>query len=178
MAINQETIQKLNDLLKNADFSNTTEEGVGSKLPDGYYLCQVSKAELTQSKNGNPMVVIEYVTLGDGKKTIVDDSGYSQLVDAPHTSDKKVFVNYVISTEMNLGFFVSDMLKFQDPETDESLFDKNEDFKNAEAIDNVCGMLEQGGIVYLMLQTVEKDGQSDQRKKPISWKRARKLELF
>lgn len=178
MEINSEMIEKLDSLLGSADLSSTTEEGIGSKLPDGYYLSQVEKAELRESKTGNPMVVLEYTVVEDGKKIVVDENGYSQLVEAKKTAGQKIYINYVLSNEMQIGFFVSDMLKFQDPETDVPLFDKNEDFKNTEAIINVCEMLEQGGIVYLMLQTVEKNGAKDQRKKPISWKRARKLELI
>jgi len=173
----------LDKLLGNLDLSNTTEEGVKTKLPDGYYLCQVNKAELTESKSaGNPMVAIEYLTIEDGKKLIVDDAGYSQLIDAKGTANKRIFVNYVLSNEMNAGFFVSDMLKFQDPETNEPIFkDEEYYFKSAQGIIKVCDMLTEGGIIYIMVQTIEKkdgSGEKEQKFKPISWKRARKLELI
>lgn len=178
MAIDYSKIAtNLDKLLKSVDLSGTTEEGVNSKLPDGYYLCQVEKAELGESKSGNPMVTIEYLTIEDGKKTVVDDTGYSQLLDAKNTANKRIYVNYVLSNETNVSFFVSDMLKFQDPDTNESLFSAD-DFKTTEGIISVCDMLTAGGIIYMMLQSVEKDGQLDQKKKPISWKRARKLELI
>lgn len=170
----------LDKILSNTDLSNTTEEGVKQDLPDGYYLCEVKKAELTESKAGNPMVSIEYNTIEDGKKTIVDESGYSQLVDATGTANKKFFINYVLMNEMQVGFFVSDMLKFQDPETNDSIFTK-EDFTCTSGIIDVCNLLEQGGIIYMMVQTVEKrnePGTTEKKYKPISWKRARKLELI
>lgn len=171
--------QTLDSLLGSVDLSSTTEEGVGSNtLPDGYYLCQVEKAELKESKSGNPMVVIEYSVVEDGKKTIVDESGYSQLVEAKNTEGKRIFVNYVLTNDMNVGFFVSDMLKFQVPETGESIFNKNEDFASSQKILGVCDTLSKGAAIYLMLQTMEKDGKTDQKKKPISWARARKLELI
>lgn len=170
--------EKLDKLIANVDLSGITEEGVRSKLPDGFYLSQVVKAELTESKSGNPMVVIEYVTVEDGKKTIVDENGYAKQVDAKHTADKKIFCNYVLTNDMNFGFFVSDMLKFQDPETNEPFFTK-EDFDSTQGIIDVCDKLTQGGIVYLMLQTVQKDnGESDQKKNPISWTRAHKFDLI
>ena len=183
MAIDYSKISgTLDRLLESVDLSTTTEEGVSFKLPDGYYLCQVEKAALTESRSGNPMVAIEYATIEDGKKLIVDDSGYSQLVEAKNTANKKIYVNYVLSNEMNVGFFVSDMLKFQDPETNESIFkDENKYFKSTEGIIAVCDTLEQAGIVFIMAQTVEsknKPGEKEQKFKPISWKRARKLELI
>lgn len=173
---------KLDQLLGSVDLSSTTEEGVSFKLPDGYYLCQVNKAELTESKAGNPMVAIEYLTVEDGKKSITDEAGYVQLIDAKNTANKKIFVNYVLSNEMNIGFFVSDMLKFQDPETNVSIFkDEEKYFKSTAGIVEMCDMLTEGGIIYIMVQTVDKkDGsnEKEQKFKPISWKRARKLELI
>lgn len=170
----------LDKLLGSVDLSSTTEEGVSFKLPDGYYLCQVNKAELKESKVGNPMVSIEYVTIEDGKKVIVDEAGYSQLIDAPKTANKKIYMNYVLSNEMNVGFFVSDMLKFQDLESNEPFF-TNDDFKSTEGIIRVCDSLTAGGIIYIMIQTVEKKDDSkekEQKFNPISWKKARRLELL
>ena len=172
--------QTLDKLLKGVDLSTTTEEGVKLELPDGYYLCEVKNAELTESKSGNPMVTIEFLTIEDGKKIIIDDEGYSQLVDAKNTTNKKIFQNYVLSNDMQIGFFVSDMLKFQDPETDQSIFSK-EDFADTKGIINVCSTLMAGGIIYIMAQTVEKTnapGETQKKFKPISWKRARKLDLI
>lgn len=181
MAIDYDKLSEtLDKILANTDLSSTTEEGVKQDLPDGYYLCEVKKASLTESKAGNPMVAIEYLTIEDGKKTIVDEAGYSQLVDAKGTAEKKIFVNYVLMNEMQVGFFVSDMLKFQDPETNESIFTKD-DFATTAGIMNVCDLLEQGGVIYMMVQTVEKrnePGTTEKKYKPISWKRARKLELL
>lgn len=167
----------LDPVLKSVDFSKTNEEGVNAGLPDGYYLCQVEKAELTESKSGNPMVVIEFMTIEDGKKAEVGEDGYSKLVTVRNTANKKIFCNYVLTNEMNIGFFVSDMLKFQDPETNEPLFPKTR-FETTKGIIEVCEDLTAGGVIYLMLQTIEKDGKPDQKKRPISWKRASRLELI
>ena len=172
--------QTLDELLKNVDLSNTSEDGVKQDVQDGYYLSEVKKAELSESKSGNPMFTIEFNTVEDGKKIIVDDDGYAQLEDAKNTTNKRLFLNYVLSNEIQIGFFVSDMLKFQDLETDTPFFTK-EDFQDTEGILRVAEMLSAGGIIYLMVQTVEKKnepGQYEKKIKPITWKRARKLELI
>ena len=181
MAIDYEKMQALDQLLASADLSNTSEEGVKSELPDGYYLAEVKKAELKTSKSGNAMVAIEYSTVEDGKKSIVDEQGYAQLEDAPKTANQKIYVNYVLSNELQVEFFVADMLKFQDPETNDSIFTKD-DFKSSEGIESVCDMLASGAIIYIAVQTVEKKngdpGETEKKFKPISWKRAKQLELI
>lgn len=179
-----EITKKLDDLLGKVDLSKTTEEGVKTTLPDGYYLCMVSKAELKSSKSsGNPMVSIEYTTLEDGQKQVKDDDGFTQLAPAPGTKDKKIYSNYVFTQEKSVTFFVSDMLKFQDLETDEPFFDKETDFADSEAIVRVCDTLTEGGTIYLMLQTIERTNENgekvtDQKVNPISWNKARKLGLL
>ena len=171
----------LDALLGSVDLTSTTEEGAKSELPDGYYLCEVVKAELTESKSGNPMVSMQFKVMDDGKKIVQDEQGYSQLVDAPHTKDKIIYQNYVLSNELQVTFFVSDMLKFQDPETNEPLFDKEKDFDSTKAIMDVCEALEAGMIIYIMVQTKDsknEPGKKEKKYNPISWKRASKLELL
>lgn len=170
---------KLDELLGNTNLSAVTEEGVKSELPDGYYLCQVEKAELTESKAGNAMVAIQFLTIEDGKKSYINESGYAELVTAPKTNNKRIYVNYVLSNDMNINFFVSDMLKFQDFDTAEPFFTKD-DFKSHEGILRVVDLLQEGGIIYIMVQTVTKKDSTETEKKykPISWKRARNLELI
>ena len=180
MADYQKISQSLDELLKSVDLSNTTEEGVKQDLPDGYYLCQVDKAQLGESKNGHPMFTIEYLTTEDGKRNVVDEEGYAQLEDAKGTANKKIFVNYVLSNEQQITFFVSDMLKFTDLDSDTPFFTKD-DFLDTTGIVNVAEALTNGGIIYIMVQTVESQkepGQFIKKYKPITWKRARKLELI
>ena len=182
MAADLEKIrQSLDTLLAKTDNSNVTEEGVKSELPDGYYLCEVTKAELTESKQGNPMVAIEYKTTEDGKMSVIDEDGMAKMETAPKTQDKKIFVNYVLSSEQNVNYFVADMLKFEDPETGDSIFDKKSDFDSTDAIINVCDILSEGAMVYIMASTTEstnEPGKMVKKYKPISWKRAERLELI
>ena len=167
----------LDKLLGSVDLSSTSEEGVRFQLPEGYFRCLVEKAELKESKSGNPMVSFELKTMEDGKKSIVDEQGYAQLVDAPHTADKKIYINYVLSNELQVGFFVSDMLKFQDLETNEPFFTAD-DFSNTEGIIQVCDVLATGAEIYIMVQNTDKKndkGETIQNFKPITWNRARRI---
>lgn len=181
-----EISKTLDELCSKTDLSKTTEEGTSFDLPDGYYLCEVVDGKLTATQSsGKPMVSMEFKVIEDGKKIITDEQGYTQLVDAEKTKDKKIYQNYVLSNEMQLGFFVSDMLKFQDPETNESLFDKENDFASTLAIVNVCDSLVAAGmLIYIMVQTTKRKnsqtGQEEKVKKynPISWNRARRLGLL
>lgn len=181
MGIDYAKISKtLDSLLESVDLTGTTEDKVSSDLPDGYFLCEVLEANLGESKAGNAMFSIKYRTFEDGKRNIVDDQGYAQLVDAKGTANKTFYTHYVLSNEMNINFFVSDMLKFQDPETNEPLFDKDM-FKDTKGIVEVAELLQQGGIIFIMVQTVEKrnaPGEKEKKYKPISWTRARALELL
>ena len=86
--------RQLDELLSRSDISETTAEGFGSNdLPDGYYLCEVEKAELTASKNsGNPMVKLQYKVVENGLKNMIDNDGNDVLVDAKGTANRKVFI--------------------------------------------------------------------------------------
>lgn len=171
---------KLDELLGSVNLSAVTEEGVKSELPDGYYLCQVDKAKLTESKSGNAMFAIQFTTIEDGKKSFVNEAGYTELIVAPKTANQRIYVNYVLSNDMNVNFFVSDMLKFQDIDTNVSFFTKD-DFKSSEGIERVGDLLESGGIIYIMVQSVAKrdnPNETEKKYKPISWKRAHDLGLI
>lgn len=178
----KDTIQ---DLLDETDLSSTSEEKAGDQgLPDGFYLTEVIEGELTESKSGNPMAKIHFKTIEDGKKTVVEDEQVI-LKDAPKTANKDIINNYMLTSVTNIQFFVSDMLKFQDPETNESLFSK-EMFKTFEGIVEVLDQLA-GLPVYMQVTTsknpdgsikVNDQGYVDRKYKLISWRRAAQLELI
>lgn len=183
MAIDLEKFREaINATLSKVDTEKVTEEGIKTELPDGYYLCEIKSAELTESKNHNLMVAIQFTTTEDGQQSIIDEDGFAKTVPAPNTKDKIIYQNYVISNEMNAGFFIADMLKFEDPESNTPIFDKDSDFADIDAIANVCDILNQyQPFVYIMVSTVEsKDepGKTEKKYKPISWKRAQRLELI
>ena len=172
----------LDKLLKDVDLSNTTEAGVKTQLPEGYFKSSVVKAELGEtSKTGLPMVKFEFLTVEDGLKSIVDDYGSVQLVEAPRTANQRIYINYVLSTDLQVGFFVSDMLKFQDPDTEEPYFTKD-DFENTMGIVQVCDILtECQPEIYISVQNTERKndkGDTIQNFKPITFARARKLGII
>lgn len=187
-----EDIKKISDILDSllgkSDLSSTTAEGAGStELPDGYYLCEVEKAELTTSKSsGNPMVKFQFRVVENGHKSVVDDQGNDVLVEAKGTANRKVFMYYVLSNENQVGFFVSDMLKFSNPEdlTKPLLGEDQEEakvyFKNTALLMDALEIISMGSHIYVMLQTVPKrdnPSETDTKKSIISWTRAAKLNL-
>lgn len=179
---------QLDDLLSKSDLSGATAEGSKSAdLPDGFYLCEVEKAELTSSKtSGNPMVKIQYKIVENGFKSLVDDQGNAILVEAKGTANRKIFMNYVLSTESQVGFFVSDMLKFSNPEdmTKPLLGETQEEaktyFKTAALLVDALDIISMGCRIYIMVQSVPKKDnpeETDKKYNPITWKRAAGLQL-
>lgn len=179
--------KQLDDLLAQADLSNTTSEGQSKELPDGYYLCEVESADLGASSNGNPMVTLKFKIVEDGLKSIIDDKGNDVLVEAKNTKGNYIYQNYTLTNNMNLGFFVSDMLKFEDPETPGKplLADTVEEakayFSNTELLLEALEVISMGSRIFVMLQTKpRKDNPDvmDKKKSLISWKRAAGLGLI
>ena len=182
------TMSTLDDLLGKADISNASAEGNKSPLlPDGYYLCEVEKAELTASKtSGNPMVKLQYKIVENGYKSVRDDQGNDILVEAKGTANRKIFLNYVLSNESQVGFFVSDMLKFANPEdmTKPLLGDTVEEakvyFKTSSLLVDALDIISMGSRIYIMVQTVDKKDKPEEKENkfnPITWTRVAKLGL-
>ena len=184
--LNQISAQ-LDALLAQTDLSNTTSEGKSKELPDGYYLSEVVDAKLDQSKNGNPMVTFKFRMVEDGLKSVVDERGNDILVEAKNTSGSFIYMNYVLTNNMNVGFFVSDMLKFEDPETPGKplLADTVEEakmyFANTELLLDALEIISMGSRIFIMLQSKARNDNPDlieQKKSLISWKRAAGLGLI
>lgn len=175
--------QTLDELLKQADLSDVNaESAMSNDLPDGYYLCEVTKAEFTVSKSsGNPMIAFQFKVVEDGIKTVIDDYGYEKLLPAMKTKGRIIFKNYVLNNLSNLNFFVSDMLKFEYPTDDHpAIFDKSM-FDTTENIAACLDILEdQACRIYMMVQTKPKKNNPEEKEKvynAISWKRVGQLEL-
>lgn len=186
MADLYEISKTLDELLNKADLSSTTSEGLTRELPDGYYLCEVEKAELTASKNGNPMVAMRFSVVEDGIKTIINDNGDEELLPAKNTKGQKIFINYVLNSEIGLNFFVSDMLKFEDPEVPgkpllaDTVAEAKLFFKTTELLMSALEVISMGNRIYIMVQSKpRRDNPSELEKKYnlISWKRVSQLEL-
>lgn len=164
----------LDNLLNDTDLSDVSAESSGfSELPDGYYLCEVEKAELKESKSSHqPMVAFQFNVVEDGLG--IDEDG--NFFDLKKTKSRKIFVYYVLKDSNSVRRFVTDMLKFEGEKQDESILGK-EYFTNSELLTDALDIL-QGMRIYIQSSTtVNEDKSSSIWKNLISWKRARMLEL-
>lgn len=166
----------LNSIIQGTQLEDvTSESNVGfDELPDGYYLSEVEKVELKETKEThNPMVVIQFKVVEDAVQ--IDDSG-SQFLTISKTKGRKIFMNFVIKDEKSYKRFVSDMLKFENGEG-EAILDKSyftvDDETMMQALDALTGY-----SVYIHLSTTEtNDGNKNQWRNLISWKRVSDLGL-
>lgn len=164
----------LDGVLSSADLTEVTTEGAGfSELPDGYYLSEVEKAELKESKNTHmPMVAFQFKVVEDGLS--VNSEGEFETI--PKTKNRKIFMYYVLKDDSSVKRFVSDMLKFEGETRGEPLLGK-EYFTTSEVLVDALDILV-GSMIYIQSSTTENsDGSSSIWKNLISWKRAAALEL-
>ena len=164
----------LDALLNETDLKDVTAESTGfTELPDGYYLAEVEKVELTESKKTHlPMVAFEFKVVENG--TSIDEAGEFHTIDK--SKNRKVFMYYVLKDSGSLTRFVADMLKFEGDVAGEPILDK-ECFTNSallvDALDILAGLR-----IYVQISTTENDdGTSSSWKNLISWKRVADLEL-
>lgn len=164
----------LNGILNTADLTDVTAEGEGFKdLPDGYYLGEVEKAELKESKSSHmPMVAFQFKVTDDGY-SVNEQGEYNAL---SKTKGRKIFIYYVLKDESSVKRFATDMLKFEGEMEGEPLLDKD-CFTNSELLVDALEILV-GRRVYIHCSTTENsDGSNSTWKNLISWKRAKALEL-
>lgn len=161
----------LDSVLQSADISDVSAEGAGyEELPDGYYLGEVEKAELKESKSSHmPMVAFQFKVVEDGIG--VKDDG--SLVAIPKTKNRKMFIYYVLKDAQSVSRFASDMLKFEGETPGEPLLEK-ECFVNSELLLDALEILI-GRRLFIQSSTTDKNGESSTWRNPISWTRAKKL---
>lgn len=177
MADMKNVFDKLNNLLGNTDLSDVTADSSGfSDLPDGYYLCEVEKADLKESKSSHePMVAFQFKVVEDGHTAEITDDGDVIIEDIKKTANRKIFVYYVLKDETAVRRFATDMLKFEGEVAGESLLPK-EAFMTSETLIDALDVLV-GMRIYICASTTEKDGSKSQWNNLISWKRVAALEL-
>lgn len=168
--------EELNKIIQGSKLDDVTAESNNqfTDLPDGYYLSEVEKVDLKETKEThNPMITLQFNVVEDAVQ--IDDSG-SQFLTIPKTKGRKIFLNFVIKDEKSYKRFVSDMLKFEngegEPILDKSYFTVDEETM-MQALEALIGF-----NIYIHLSTSEtSDGNKNQWKNLISWKRAIDLEL-
>ena len=164
----------LNGVLSNTDLTDVTAEGAGfQELPDGYFLSEVEKAELKESKTSKqPMVALQLKVVEDGVDT--DEEGNFTIL--KKTANRKIFMYYVLKDDTSVKRFVTDMLKFEGEKEGEPLLGK-EYFTNSQLLVDALDVLV-GSRIYVRSTTSENDdGSTSNWKNLISWKRAKALEL-
>lgn len=169
----------INDVLQDVKLDDVTSETSGNtELPDGYYLSEVAKAEITESKtSGKPMVAFQFKTVEDGVAVDVTEDGLVSKSNIDNTKGRYIFIYYPITDERSVKRFVSDMLKFED-ENGESLLPK-EAFTTAEVLDEALEVLV-GRYVYVQISTSmnKNTGENNTWRNLVSWKRMAKLEIL
>lgn len=178
MADMNDLYKTLNDLLSTVKLDDVTSESNDSfdNLPDGYYLAEVEKAELKESKTSHqPMIAMQFKVVEEGLDVSVNAVGEVSLKSIEKTKNRKIFMYWVLKDEKSVKRFASDMLKFEDDDG-ESILPK-EAFMRSETIEDSIELL-QGMRIYVHISTTSNDdGSTSTWSNLITWKRAKILEL-
>ena len=112
---NKKLFDAINNVLSKVDLSDVSaESSVGKDLPEGYYLSEVTAAELKTSKSsGNPMVAITLKTVSDGLVNMADENGNAYLAEVKNTTNSYINLYYPLKDEKSVKRYVADMLKFE-----------------------------------------------------------------
>ena len=165
----------LDGILANTDLTDVTADGSGfQELPDGYYLCEVEKAELKESKSTHlPMAAFQLKVVDDGYG-VNQDTGNFEMIKG--TKNRKLFMYYSLKNDTMVKRFVTDMLKFEGETEGEPILGK-EYFTTSAVLNDALEILI-GLRIYVQLSTTANDDDTtSQWKNLISWKRAKALEL-
>lgn len=168
----------LNSILGQTDLTDVSSESTGfSDLPDGYYLCEVEDAKLTESKTSHmPMVALTLKVAENGLDVEIDENGAVHTSELEKTKNRKIFKYYTLKDETSVRRFVADMLKFEGDVIGEPILPK-EAFTTSETIEDALDILK-GLRLYIQTSTTTKDdGAKSIWYNFISWKRAAALEL-
>lgn len=144
-------------------------------LPDGYYLCEVVKMELTESKKGNLQIKGQFKSIQNASQLKIDSEGDSDLVEVPNTNGRMIFKYWPLTDKNKVESMIKDMLKFEGDEEGTPLLSA-EYFTNSEILEEALDVLSESRI-WLQLSTKTKDGESSQWANLISWSRAKALDL-
>lgn len=167
---------KLNDLLSTVDWNTVTEEPSFEDLPEGFYLCEVEKAELKPNKaNTNMQVSFTYKVVEDGIAEVIDNRGNSALQEIAHTQNRKIFKHYPFKDQNGIKRFVVDMMKFEGENPGEPILD-TEYFMTEETIPDALDILV-GMRIYVQASYKEYQGKKNCWYDVLSWDRAKKLGL-
>jgi len=168
----------LDELLSSTNLDDVTADGVGYKeLPDGYYLSELTKAELTESKSSHqPMIAIQFTTVENGLGVNLREDESSEFVEISKTKNQRISMYYVLKDEASVKRFVTDMLKFEGDVEGEPLLTKDY-FLTSELLEDALDVLTGSRIYVQISTTVRDDDTTSTWRNLISWKRAKALDL-
>lgn len=169
---------QLDKLLESTNIKDVNSESSGfSQLKNGYYLCEVKKAELKiSSSSKKPMVAFQFKIVEDGTDFIFDNNNKPMSVELKGTKNRMMFKYYVFSDENSIRRFVSDMLKFEGANAGEPLLTK-EYFTNSELIEDALDVLVGSNIYIHNDVSKNDDGTENVWVNLVSWSTATKLGL-
>lgn len=166
----------LNSLLQTVDWDTVTDESSFDDLPEGFYLCEVEKAELKPNKaNTNEQVSFQFKVVENGYTETIDNRGYSKLAPISGTANRKVFKHYPFKDVAGIKRFVTDMLKFEGSEPGVPLLEK-EYFMTAEIIPDALDLLV-GRRIYIQANYKEYQGKQNCWYDLVSWDRVKEMDL-
>lgn len=170
----------LSDLLSQVNWDTIGEENTFEDLPEGYYLCEVKKAELKENKaQTNMQASFQFSIVEDGFAESLDSKGNSVLHYIPGTKGKRIFKHYAFKTPDNVKRFANDMLKFEKPENPGESLLTVEFFMTQEVIPDALELLESMNMrIFIQARYTEKDGKKNCWYDLISWKRAKEMGLW
>lgn len=174
----KELFKSVDELLGSTNLDDVTAEGSGYKeLPDGYYLAEIVKAELVESKSSHlPMVSLHFVIVENGLSVSLEEESSVSFRELDKTKNQRISLYYVLKDETSVKRFVTDMLKFEGDEEGEPLLSK-EYFTNSELLEDALDVLI-GSRIYIQISTtLDKNDNESTWRNLISWKRAKALEL-
>lgn len=171
-----ENFVNLKDLLQQIDWNTVTEDDGFQDLPEGYYLCEVEKAELKENKaQTNQQVSFTFKVVEDGLAEGMDVRGNSVLQTISGTHNRKVFKHYPFKDAAGVKRFVTDMLKFEGDTPGEPLLEK-EYFMMEETIEDALNILV-GRRIYVQASHKEYQGKTSCWYDIVGWTRANALGL-
>lgn len=168
---------KLGDVLSQVNWSTVTEQQSFEDLPEGFYLCEVEKAELKMNKaETNMQVSFTYKVVEPGLAEAIDDRGNSVLREIPGTVNRKIFKHYPFKDANGVKRFVVDMVKFEAPDTPGEPILSPEYFMTEETFPDALNCLI-GCRIYIQAAYKESNGQKNCWYDVVGWDRAEKMQL-
>jgi len=177
--VNEDLLKAINEAMQGVNFDNVDPDGnTFTEAPDGYYLCELKKAQFGFSKKGNLQVACQFKAVEDGCDLDVDKYGNVKVINIPKTKGKVFFKYYSYNAEDKILRFANDMAKFID-ENNQPLLEAEAYKAGAEILIESLQLLEAAAPqIYCKQETsANDDGTSSTWFNPVSWNTAKKLGL-